>query len=335
MGKLWKTKGILSLLFPSLLAAQVSGYIFFSGLKSDFSGQKDLSLFSCLRLNFQWVLGDFRVKISPMLNAMASSPFYSSLFLGADQRKLRPLYLAKDRTASLFLLLDRAQVTFEKGKISLTIGRARYPWGKARLFSILDIFNAYNPFSLSPRRPGADGGRARFYLSGFSWLEGIWIRREGREIYGGALFFSAGNFDFQIGGGQDHGRFWGFAFEGEIKGVGLRGELKKEQGFPTEYVIGADYQMGPKTYFMVEYLSSNGSFYPPMKVLTLELSHQITPLLTADFYIIGASPRGRAIWGNLTYSASDNLDVNFGLFLTSSFPFPVPEMDFLSWKLYF
>jgi len=333
---LWKIRGILSLLlFSSIIHSGVSGYLFLSALDGKFLGKRELALFSSLRLNFHWELGGAKIKLSPQFNAAASSPLYSSFLIGGEPEEVHSLFLHKDDYSSVYLFLDRASLSIEKGRFSITLGRDRYPWGKARIFSLLDIFNPYNPFSLSPQRLGADGGRLRFYLSDFSWLEGIWIKREGKGIYGAGLFFSWGGFDFQLSTGEARGKFLGFAFEGDIAGVGVRGEIFKKQEFGLEYVLGADWQINPKTYIMGEYLKSQGSLYPPVKTLLLGISRQITPLLTAELHLLGFSPSGRAFWGGLHYSATENLDIKIGVFYASSSPWPLPQMNFLSWKLYF
>jgi len=171
---------ILPLALP--LLAQVNGYMYFSSVFMDYQGQRSLSLLSAARVNLRWERGPLKLKISPVLFSLAAEEGNLFLLTGFDPGASHSLFLIKQRDLTSFLSLDRASLTLYLGRLSLTLGRDRYPWGKARFFSLLDRFNPYNPFSLLGERQGTDGGRLRFYLSDFSWAEGIYARRSGRSL---------------------------------------------------------------------------------------------------------------------------------------------------------
>ncbi len=324
------------LLFSSLLFADLSGFFYFSSFRTDFQGQRDLLLFSALRLRWEGDLGPLRFKFVPQLVGFSLPSYYLPLITGYDLEEGNPLYFYKGGEDRAYLLVDRASLSFSAGRLSVTVGRDRFAWGKARMFSLMDIFNPYNPFSLFPERQGVDGGRLRFYLSDFSWAEAVWVRRKGESSYGAGIFFPLSSFDLQISAGRSGGKFLGLAFEGDLGGIGLRGELFKKEGFSLEYVLGADYQLTGKIYVMGEYLRSKGSLYPPLNLLTLGGEFDITPLLRAEVYFMRLSGGSYFIFSNLKYSAAENLDVNLGLLVSSSkAPWPMPNISSLSWKLYF
>jgi hypothetical protein len=72
-------------------------------------------------------------------------------------------------------LLYRAYVRFESDQVELTLGRQRIPWGVGRLWNPIDRFNAIPPLALEPDQSGGvDSLDARWLLTGFTFLEGVY-----------------------------------------------------------------------------------------------------------------------------------------------------------------
>jgi len=330
-----KLLSIFLLGLPSF--ASFSGYFQASSFYSEFYGENEILQVARLRAKFETNLWSFRIKVHGEAGAFSSPKYLQPLLTGSSLEDTNPVYFYRGNNERIYFYLDRASVSYSTEKFLILIGRDRFPWGKARLFSLLDVFNPYEPFALvREERQGINGVRARAYFSGFSWAEGIFVRRMGKSIYGGSLFFSAGNFDFQFAIGHFKREFFGSAFEGNIKGVGLRGELVLRKGGKLESNLGFDWQITPKLYILGEYLRSEGFIFPKIKLLSLSSNLQLTPLITLNFTGVLTDPEGKILLAGLSYSAAQDLDLNFSfLYCTSSSYWALPKILGSGFKLYF
>ncbi len=216
-------------------------------------------------------------------------------------------------------------MSYDTEKFIFTIGRQRIPWGKARLFSPLDIFNPYNPFAIEKEeKQGINSLRFLYYFSGFSWIEGVLSRRKGKNYFGGALFFSLGAVDANfIVASLPQESLFGGAFEASSGRMVLRGELalrKNSKSILKDISIGADYQLSSKIYLIGEYFSTDGSeFYPKGKVFVIIADYQISELTKFQASYFHASPgNGNFLFLRISYSYFQNFDINLGILYSSS-----------------
>lgn len=327
---------LLFFLFP--LFGDVSGYFYISSFLADFQGEQQILQMARLRLKFETRVLGLSAKVHVEEGAFSAPPYYQPLLSGSFLEEADPVYFYRGYNERAYLYLDRASLGYEGNRFSFTLGRDRFPWGKARLFSVLDIFNPYEPFALSKEeRQGVNGGRARFYFSGFSWAEAIYVKRRAGEIYGGSLFFSLFSFDFQAGAGKYfEKRFFGGALEGDIGGIGLRGEFIKVENRDVEYTLGFDFQANPRLYILGEFLRSRGTLFPEIKLFTLYSSYEISPLLKLNLTGVYTKPEGKIVMASLSYSVEENLDVQFSLLYASRNSYwALPRIVGSSVKLYF
>ena len=338
MGKYTKIKILIFLLFLLSLQAEISGYFQVSSYMSDFN--KDLRILQIerLRLKFNTEILGLSAKVQVEQGAFSSPLFYQPYLTGSFLGEGNPVYLYKGEEERFYFYMDRASLSYESEKFSFTAGRDRFPWGKARLFSVLDIFNPYEPFALSKEeRQGVNGARARLYFSGFSWAEAVYVKRKAGNIYGGGIFFSVYSFDFQICSGKYFGKkFYGGAFEGDIKGVGIRGEVVKFERQRSEYTLGFDFQASPKLYIVGEILRSNGTLFPDIKLYAISSSYEISPLLKFTLTGVYTIPESKILMLSFEYSIEENMDIGFSfLYSTKDSYWMIPRIFGTATKIYF
>lgn len=328
---------ILALLvFP--LFSDVSGYLQLSFFIADFAGDRELLQMARIRLKFDTRILGISTKLHVEEGALSSSSFYLPLLTGSFLDEANPLYFYRGENEKVYLYLDRASLGYEGSRFSFTLGRDRFPWGKARLFSVIDIFNPYEPFALTKEeRQGVNGGRTRYYFSGFSWIEAVYVRRKARDVFGGSLFFSLSSFDFQAGAGEYLGKkFVCGALEGDVKGAGVRAEFMKLKDRDLEYTLGFDFQTSSGLYILGEYLRSHGTLFPEVKLFSLSSSYKITPLLKINIIGVYTKPEGKMAIVSIVYSVEENLDVQISLLYSSENSYwALPRIAGPSIKLYF
>lgn len=333
-----RIKSLFFFIFLLPLLSDISGYLQVSSYMSDFNDTQDLLQLARIRIKFETSIFGLSAKLHLEEGAFSSPPYYQPLLTGSFLDEADPLYFYKGENERVYAYMDRASLGYEGSRFSFTVGRDRFPWGKARLFSVLDLFNPYEPFALSKEeRQGVNGARARMYFSGFSWAEAVYVKRKAGEIYGTSVFFSISSFDFQLGAGRYLGaEFLGGAFEGDFKGVGLRGEILKVKGRKAEYTLGFDFQANPKVYVLGEFLQSRGTLFPEIKLYTLSSSLELTPLLKLNFTGVYTRPEGKIAMISLTYSLEENLDLQFSLlYSTEDSYWVIPRIIGTSTKFYF
>jgi len=338
MGKHLKIKSLFFFILLLPLLSDISGYLQVSSYMADFHDTQNLLQVARIRVKFETSIFGLSAKLHLEQGAFSSPSYYQPLLTGSFLDEANPLYFYKGKNERVYAYLDRASLGYEGSWFSFTLGRDRFPWGKSRLFSVLDLFNPYEPFALSKEeRQGVNGARARIYFSGFSWAEAVYVKRKEGKIYGTSVFFSISSFDFQIGAGQYYGtEFLGGAFEGDIKGVGLRGEILKVKGRRAEYTLGFDFQASSKVYVLGEFLQSRGTLFPEIKLYTLSSSLELTPLLKLNFTGVYTRPEGKIALVSLTYSLEENLDLQFSLlYSTKDSYWALPRIVGTSTKLYF
>jgi hypothetical protein len=124
---------------------------------------------------------------------------------------------------------DRLNVTFEKDRWQVKVGRQRINWGQNFVWNPNDIFNTYSFFDFDyPERPGCDALRITFFGSATASSElAVAVNRYGKATAAFMRHFNWRNVDFQIIAGEQtqSDLVLGGALTGDVKGVSLRGEF--------------------------------------------------------------------------------------------------------------
>ncbi|MEW6456056.1 MAG: hypothetical protein AB1410_04995 [Acidobacteriota bacterium] len=319
MVKSYKAKCIFLLIFAPCLYSSISGYFKVNSFYLNYSNEFSSIQLLRFRLKIEKSWNSFSFKLHSETNALNGSEKFYSLFTGSLLEELNPFYLYKGNQLKVYHFFDKLSLSYKTEKFIFGMGRERIPWGKAKLFSVLDMFNPYNPFSLEKEeKQGVNSLRIQYYFTGFSWVESVYVRRNGRNYYGSAVFFSSGHTDinfciFSITGEM----IYGAAFEGSKGRFVFRGELavkKEKKSLMSDLSIGADYQLSSKIYLIGEYFSSDGSeLYPKGKVFVIIGDYQISALSRIQFGYFNTSPgNGNFLFLRFSYDISKNLDTHIG-----------------------
>ncbi|MCP2519648.1 hypothetical protein NLC26_00535 [Candidatus Aminicenantes bacterium AC-708-M15] len=325
MGKLFRVNLVFLLFITVNLYPSVSGYLKLNAFYLDYLNETSFVQLARFRFRFEESFNSFSFKLHSEINAINHGERYYSLFTGTILDELDPYYFYKGKELKIYHFFDRLSLTYNSEKFILTVGRQRIPWGKAKLFSPLDIFNLYNPFAIEKEeKQGVNSLRFEYYFSGFSWIEGAFARREGKNYFGTALFFSFGSVDSNLViASLPEETLIGGALEGSSGRTVLRAELalrKKSNLLLKDISLGADFQLSSKIYLTGEYFSTDGSeFYPKGKVLVLAGDYKISDLSTIQLSYFHASPgNGNFFFLRFLYSWSSNFDVYIGFLYSSS-----------------
>ena len=240
------------------------------------------------RLNFGWQINKyFHFDASTRTRLLTgSSQMLDASEISVDKGVVDLSWnvFAGEKTA-LNLSLDRLNFTFEKNKISLTLGRQRINWGQNFVWNPNDIFNTYSFFDFDyPERAGCDALRAIYYQSAVASSELAVSIAHKNEITAAAMHrWNWKNIDFQViagvinAGGTKFSPnspvdsisfnpadlILGGAWSGDIKGISCRGEfsyfhsLEKNTDFTPQNVfsasVGMDYSFSNSLFLQTEF----------------------------------------------------------------------------------
>jgi hypothetical protein len=265
------------------------------------------------RLNFGWQMsGYFRFEASARTRFLTGSEMMINTDeIGADKGVVdlswnvfpNKRVFPNEKFATLNVALDRLNASFEKGKISLKIGRQRINWGQNFVWNPNDVFNTYSFFDFDyAERPGCDAFHGTYYHSATSQTEiaasvntllTVSAQKYERKITAAARRrLNWKNFDFQMIGGmfQQSDLVLGGAWTGDMKGVSFRGEFSVFQPFQhfadtTATVaasVGFDYTFANSLFLQAEMLYNNvhdtnydgilGLYAAPLSAKTLSIS---------------------------------------------------------------
>ncbi len=333
------------LLLAGLLWAEVGGYLKVHGFAFSWGNEKELVELLRFRLRVEESIGLFTVKLHYELDMQAGPSYFNSLLTGIYFDAFEPSTIYSDSSTSLYHYLDRASISYSGERLAFEVGRQRIVWGKARLFSPLDLFNPYNPFALEKEeRQGVDALKVQLYFSGFSWIEGVYAKKKSGNVWGAALFTTLSNVDLNLAWARNEQdeSFYGAALEASIFDAALRGEavLRRWQGRNYfDFSLGVDYQFTSKIYALAEYFYTDGGWiFPEGKVLTLMTSIKVSDLTDLQVAWFRAEPgSGNFLMLRLVHSAAENLDVAFGLLYSSSgsSTWQLPKIAYSGYSLYF
>jgi hypothetical protein len=239
--------------------------------------------------------------------------------------------------------LDRLNVTFEKGKWKLQLGRQRINWGQTFVWNPNDIFNTYSFFDFDyPERPGGDAFRGTYYHNETTSTElAVSVNHWGKTTAAMLHYWNRKNFDYQVMAGYytQSDLMLGGAWSGDFKGLNFRGEFSVFQ--PVEYFadtiitvavsVGVDYIFGNSLMLQAEVLYNNvgsslssgglsGLYAAPLSAKTLSIcdwnlftqaSYPVTPRLNASLsgmYFVDIQSCYAGL--SLDYSVIENLDLS-------------------------
>ncbi|MGB8951433.1 MAG: hypothetical protein WCC06_02020 [Candidatus Aminicenantales bacterium] len=325
MAKSLRISALLFFLFSSSLLASVTGYLKVNSFYLHFLEESSAVHLARVRLKLEQRWGSFSFKLHSEVDMLYGEKTFYSLFTGNLLEELKPFYLHRGDRFKIYHFFDRLSLIYHGRSFVFSAGRQRIPWGKAKIFSVMDVFNPYNPFALEKEeRQGVDSLRMQYYFSGFSWVEGVYARRNGKNDYGTAVFFSVGGADVNLAAASLSGdKLIGAAVEKGTGKIVLRGEAavrKTASGLKADFSLGADYQLSSRMFLTGEFLSTKGSeMFPKGKVLAILGDYKIAELSSLQAAYFHVSPGG----GDFFYlrfsrSLAQNLDVYFGLFYARS-----------------
>jgi hypothetical protein len=166
-------------------------------------------------------------------------------------------------------VLDRLNVTFEKGKWKLQLGRQRINWGQTFVWNPNDLFNTYSFFDFDyPERPGSDALRATYFRSETASLEAAAsVSRDGRVTAAAQYRWNRHNVDYQliVGEQAETDLVVGGAWTGDFNGLNFRGEFScyhplvrtAETGSVVALSVGLDYIFSNSLMLQAEALYNN------------------------------------------------------------------------------
>lgn len=296
------------------------------------------------RLNFNWFPSEqFSINISARTRLFSGetvkyTPDYADNMQKDNGMTDLNTNIFSEYSFLLNTLIDRANISYEKGNLNITLGRQRINWGRSFVWNPNDIFNSYSFFDFDyPEKPGSDAIRIQYYTGATSSAELVVKADSAKKISAAGLYqFAAGGYDFQFMGGiineQDY--VIGTGWEGNIKSVSFKGEasyLHPKNNFQdTSGVFVASvsfsYFFSSSLMLQFEYLYNQQSetadfasyLNRPLTVKNLSftahslfgnISYPITPLLNATLSgMYYPELNGYYIGPSLSYSLAENLD---------------------------
>jgi len=217
--------------------------------------------------------------------------------------------VVRERSFILHTVIDRANLSFTKGKWQVIAGKQRINWSQSYVWNPNDIFNAYSFFDFDyEERRGSD---AVFIAYETGPLSSVQIASSihddwDRTIMAAYYRFNKWNYDFQVLGGKyERDLYVGVGWAGQIKTVGFNGELSYFDPYKTSAEgtfigdLSFDYRFPNTLNFRFETIfnshptnSAPGVFFlEPVTAKTLTYNHwstftavgyDITPLFTIN-----------------------------------------------------
>ncbi len=136
--------------------------------------------------------------------------------------------ISKGNSYVLNMMIDRAYIDFNAGRLQVRAGRQRINWSQALIWNPNDIFNTYAFFDFDyTERPGSDALRVTYSTGPSSSVETA-VKVDGSNRITAAVLgrFSLLNIDMQLLAGVTDDEFFtaGTGLSGAIGSVSVRGE---------------------------------------------------------------------------------------------------------------
>jgi len=163
--------------------------------------------------------------------------------------------------------LDRLNVRFALPMADVVIGRQAISWGVGRFWTPSDLFVAFSPTEIDQEfKTGVDAATIKIPLGASAQIETVYaafdedFRRQSVGVRGQRTI---GNFDLGVMGGKFfHDFVTGPFFDGEIRGIGVRGEFTFTHNTDSDSaerrtffrgVTSVDYRFANSLYLLGEY----------------------------------------------------------------------------------
>ncbi|MDP3979877.1 MAG: hypothetical protein Q8Q33_00530 [Chlamydiota bacterium] len=225
--------------------------------------------------------------------------------------------------------------------LSLSIGRQRIDWAVTRLWNPLDLFNPILPQSIEQtERVGVDAVNFELFLSDLSKIQFVYAPQDSLKdsSMAGRYIVTVGTYDYSLMFGEfRNAELIGISFDGYIKDAGFRGEATVNLEEGEDFIrasIGYDYTFANGVYALLEYFYNGKN----KDVLSFDNQVNIPEIITVkkNFLGIDFEKDITALWRiqnlsiiemetpgifngtYLSYSASKNIDVTFGIQLSFS-----------------
>ena len=267
------------------------------------------------RLNYRWDISKpFSVQVEARNRlffgeSAKNDPDFGNLIdQNLDHFKLGGI-VVRERSFILHTVIDRANLSFTKGKWQAIVGKQRINWSQSYVWNPNDIFNAYSFFDFDyEERRGSDAVFIAYETGPLSSVQmASSIHDDWNSTIMAAYYrFNKWNYDFQVLGGKyQHDLYVGVGWAGRIKTIGFNGELSYFDPYKTSangtFIgdLSFDYRFLNTLNFRFETIfnsqptdSAPGVFFlEPVTAKTLTYNHwsafaavgyEITPLLTVN-----------------------------------------------------
>lgn len=241
--------------------------------------------------------------------------------------------------------LYRGFARFRAPQGTLSIGRQRIAWGKARFWNPVDLFNPVSPLQLEPEeKVGVDAVMVEVPFLEQARAEAVYAPQSAwnKSSLATRATYLLGSYEVGLMGGKFRDDdVLGVEFDGHLFEGGLRGEATftdpKGDGSFVRTIVGYEYVFPNTLSLLGEYFYNGGASPDPTGLLRLSspqiftttkhflaggVGYDITPLFRFDTYAILQLEGARSAFLNpiVTYNLRPNLDVSAGaqLFLGPS-----------------
>ncbi len=231
----------------------------------------------------------------------------------------------------------RGYVVLALPDIDLRIGRQRIAWGTAMLWNPMDILNPFNPIQLErEERQGVDAALLDWNYAALSRLSLVYARQQSNSSSAIRWRSNQKGFDFSLMAGRfQNDSVIGFDFSGQVKNIGVKGEITrtdpKDMDSFIRAVIGVDYTFANTLSLNIEaYYNGQGTseinaynfntlFTGKIQSLARHylgsyLGYDISPLLRwNNYFIFNLDDNSYFVAPGLSYSLSDNIEFSGGI----------------------
>ncbi|MCF8266628.1 MAG: hypothetical protein K9I69_01010 [Ignavibacteriales bacterium] len=238
--------------------------------------------------------------------------------------------------------IDRLYLTYLGSLFKVTAGRQRIAWGSGRIWNPTDLFNPISPVNFTQiAKPGADAIKINCALGNFSDIELVYNYGETHNAAIRVRINYIGYDFILISGSFDNTPIGGFDITGDLLGAGIRLEgiyrfdkKREDSGYPS-FILGADYQLTPDVYGLLEYFHNGGGdtdpadydyasissgrlTQPGKDYLAASLVYMLNPLLSSTITLLHNSwDKSSLIMPVIEYEWTQSFTISAGFLITN------------------
>lgn len=276
---------------------------------------------------------------------MKITPHFVSMLENNNEKIRMQKVWINNESLALVSNVERLYLDFQKNDITIRVGRQRINWGVTTNWNPNDIFNAYNFLDFDyEERPGVDGGKVHYNLSGNSNAE-VAFAFAGKKKQVAALkyFLNKWNYDMQLllgwykqqatAGGGWAGNIGDAGFKGEFQYFFAAADLtdrfnlavEADNMFENGWYLNGGFLMNNRgltkpagNWNEIDLNLSPDNLMPAKWNILLTTAKEIDPLFSLDMSVVySPGPDLLILLPAVTYNMAPNLDVN--LFAQSFF----------------